>query len=441
MATTRSYGDVGLPEWGFMDWIDENKRKVGAFMLVSLILIVAVPYPNNPLYSGGWEVRTSIYEVRHNGITYNAYTNTYPWKSEYWGTSSVRYDTDASDSSELGSNYDSWNWDVIGCADTQIDITNPAHITYDTLTQQWVPATDDEVFYEYSKTITYVDSITGEQICEVYFWDHHVYSFWVTVIADPDTKHDGALSVTECKSHPWNLAGYGVVSSIAPKIKFEVNGWDVGPDSFTLDNADGTVSTFNALRDTFWTGVMSATVMESYAGLVQSKRLSDAGVTGFDDATSPESGYHASATMSGALNMYYVTNPNQEVDTWDDNDAQNNPDAIQGVPTEVLIELYGELEPGFSWPIGGSITTSAVMYQYKVRVDVLVTGGYTLASGQQPIDPVDPWILDWGADPIGSFFKSLGLLFSGANPFIILALVIVVLYAGVKILKWMYGGK
>jgi hypothetical protein len=420
-----------------MDWMDENRYKAGALMLTVLLLVVAVPYPNNPLYSGGWEVQTSIYEVRQNGIIYGR--GTFPWKTEYWGSSSVRYDTDASDAGELGSGYTNWNWDVIGCADTQIDITNPAHLKFDQLTQQWVPATDDEVFYQYSKTITYVEQSTGEEVTEVYFWDHHVYSFWITVISDPDVKHDGLFSIVEAKSAPWTTAGHGVVSSIAPKVLFKVEAWDVGPPSFTLTNEDGSTSTFEALTGTFWTGVMSASVMESYAGLVQKGRLSDAGIdsAAWEDAATPDSGIHASATMSGALNMYYVNNPNVEVQEWDDEYARQNPDAIQGVPTQVLVEFYGELQPGFSWPLGGSISTSAVMYQYRARVDVLVTGGYQLASGQQPEDPVDPTIIDIGGNPLAALLSFLG---GGFSSFIIIAFVIIVLYVGYKVIRWMFGG-
>lgn len=426
-----------------MDWVDENRTYAGLFMLMILFASfwAGTQMPNSPLYSGGWEIQNSIYDVRQNGVTYGESTSKYPWQVEYWGSKSVRYDTDASSVNELGAGYAGWDWDVIGCADTQIDITNPTHVIFDTINQQWVPATDDKVFYQYSKTITYTNE-AGEEICEVYFWDHHVYTFWITVIADPDVNHAGILSVCECKPHPWNAAGYGVIASVAPRILFEVNAWDVGPGSFTLTNEDGSISTFTALSSTFWTGIMSATVMESYAGLVQKTRLTSAGVdsSAYTDAATPESGYHASATMSGALNMYYVDNPAQEVDEWSDAYAQENPDAIQGVPTEVLIEYYGELEAGFSWPLGGSISTSAVMYQYKTRVDVLVTGGYQLASGQQPEDPVDPKIIDIGADPIGAFFATLAGLFGGGNVFILLAIVIIVIYIAFRIIKWMYGG-
>jgi hypothetical protein len=423
--------------------MDDNRTYAGLFMLLILFgsFWAGTQLPNSPLYSGGWEVRTSIYEVRQNQIDYGASTGEYPWKVEYWGSSSVRYDTDASSPYELGAGYTSWDWDVTGCADTQIDITNPAHVTFDTLSQEWVPATDDEVFYQYSKTVTYIGD-NGQEVTEVYFWDHHVYTFWITVIADPDVHHDGAFSVVEAKPHSLNAAGHGAVASIAPKILFEVKGWDVGPSSFTLPNDDGSVSTYNALTSTFWTGIMSASVMESYAGYVQKSRLDDGDLdtTNWDDAPTAETGIHASATMSGALNMYYVDNPTAEVDEWTDSDAQDNHDAIQGVPQEVLIEFYGELQPGFSWPLLGTISTSAVMYQYRARVDVLITGGYQLASGQQPDEPVDPKIIDTGADPIGALLDILNGLFGGANIIILVLIVIVFIYIAYRIIRWMYGG-
>ena len=407
------------------DWMDENRFKAGALMLTTLLLLTVVPYPNNPLYPGGWEIQNNIYTINHSGTEYGDSIITYPDTVEYWGSKSVRYDVDE---------------EFIGHADTQIDITNPAHIIFDVLNQQWVPATDDKVFYEYSKTIIYTDSTTGEEICEVYFWDHHVYSFWITVIADPDVDHAGVNSVCETKNDPWNFAGQGILSSINAKIRFAVEAWDIGPESFSLTNDDGSLSTFTALRSTFWTGIMSATVMESYSGLVQTARLAQAGIatSEWDDALYPDgSGFHASATMSGALNMYYINNPALEVDEWSDSDAQANPDAIQGVPSEVLIEFYGELEAGMDWPLAGSITTSAVMYQYKARVDVLVTGGYELASGQQPDKPVNPSILDIGADIIGRFLS----FFSGGNIFIQLIVIVIIVYVAYKVIRWMTGGK
>lgn len=404
------------------DWMDKNRYKAGALMLIALFLFTITPFPNNPLYGGGWEVQTSIHSVSHSGTDYGTPFGTYPDTVEYWGSSSVRYDVDA--------------W-ATGHADTQIDITNPAHLKYDQLTQQWVPAADDEVFYEYSRTIIYIGE-DGEEVTEVYFWDHHVYSFWITVIADPDVYHAGAASTCETKNDPWNFAGQGILSSINAKVKFAIVPWNIGPDSFLFTNEDGSTSLYTAMRNTFWSGVMSATVMDSFAGLVQTARLSQAGMNtaGWEDAIYPHgSGFVASATMSGALNMYYVENPDAVVQQWDDNYAQNNPDAIQGVPTEVLIEFYGELLPGMDWPAGGSITVSAVMYQYRARVDVLVTGGYQLASGQQPEDPIPPWILNIGADIIGRFMS----LFS-FDGLIMIAFVIIVVYVAYRIVKWMTGG-
>lgn len=439
ISVGQSYRDYGIPDFDILDWVEDHKKQVGALMIVSLLFVIAVPFPNNPLYTTGWETNVSIYEVTHNGITYGDNVGKYPWKSEYWGATSVRYDTDSN--LELGDPppFTEWEPDTTGCADTQIDLTNPTHVIFDTLSQTWIPATDDKVFYQYSKTVTYTNE-AGEEMTKVYFWDHHVYTFWITVIAHPDTHHDGIYSRTECKEHSLNQAGQGAVSSVRVRVLFKAVGWDVGPDSFELDNDDGTTSTYTAIADTFWTGIMSASVMESYAGLVQSRRLEDGGVSGYTDApTDPETGIVAAATLSGALNMYYVDGGG--VDSWTDNDAQNNPDAIQGVPNEVLVEFYGELEPGFSWPLGGTIETSAVMFQYKARVDVLITGGYILASGQQPDDPVNPTIIDTGQDPIGDWIDNLLAPFTGLNPIVLLAVAIVVLIIIWKVLAWVLGGK
>jgi hypothetical protein len=436
------YDKFDVPDWGFLDWIDDNRGKAGAIAILILFaaFFASTNIPNSPLYSGGWEVNTDIYGVQQNGVLYTLDGNL-PWKVEYWGTESVRYDTDASLPNELGASFEGQDYDYIGCADTQIDITAPAHITFDYLTQSWVPAKDDEVFYQYSKTVQYTDEDTGEEITEVYFWDHHVYSYWITTIADPDIFQNGAFSYCECKPASFTVAGKGAISSILVKSKFELNPWNIGPDTFQLENDDGSISTYSAMSETFWSGVMSASVMESYAGLVQKSRLEDADVSGFDDSLMPASGIHASATMSGSLNMYYVENPTQTVQEWDDEFAQDNYDAIQGVPTKVIIDAYGELEPGFSWPLGGTISTSAVMFQYKIRVDVLVSGGYYLASGQQPEDPVDPVVIDTGSDPIGALLAWGASLFQSATGFLTIIVIVVMVYFVYKISKWIFGGR
>lgn len=358
-----------------------NGKRIFKYVLpVIFILAVGIAASGNffSMYSGGWEIQNFINSIKVNGVTYTTDSQPSTMISS-WTPKSMYFDVDD---------------EYTGVPNIQIEITDPIAVKQiEGAGEEWFPS-DNNPWKEYSKTI-------GN---DTFFWDHWVYTFWVTVNAIPDTQHAGLLSVTECKQSSLNAGGWGLKADVAVMLGFETNFWETSVlQEFTVENA-----TYAYVNASAWGGVMSAYILDNDAGM-------------YGDVTDPVTftGFTASAPMGSSVGMFDGASPT-EVEQ-----GIGVEGALAGVPEGVNLEVYGSLLPGFQWPLLGSITTFATYFKYQLRVDVLTTAGYQIIDGTPPEDPIDPDIIDIGMNPIGELLELLGDAIMG--PIIIIAMIAIVL--------------
>jgi hypothetical protein len=392
---------------------------IGFFVVT--ILIFGVWAVSQDVYGGGWEIQTSIEKVKHNGAWYSE-TNQ-PWKNVIWGPKQILYDVDPSLPQEnypydaldtmvqVGFNQveaqEYMDPDYWGSPDIDIQVGNPRHVGKNEETGEW-QVTPDDLPHK-----TYVKQLSDDEYRR---FDHHIYLFEVDFKTDADFV-DYGLGVG------WNgefHGSYGTQATVIVRVEFSIQGWQLAE---TLELGESTLQS----GGDGWAGIMSAYVDKIDAGIISYTDYTD------NPLVNPLSNEGA------PLNMYIG-------DTREMPEDSSNPTGIVGVPQTVSIEIGAVLEPGAvsnyfpATSIRTAVAIRNVYCHYTIRVDVLSSENYFLISGDPPTmtvptiiapPPPNPFDLTWLAE-----------LFSDPGTMFILVIVLIVIgYVGIKIAIWyMRGG-
>lgn len=369
-----------------MPELSKNQRILIAAVIV-LGLVGSVTYSSIPsnIQLSSWEAKDGLKSVIINGETFTE-TNLPAGGNYSWGGNYAKFDIDNAQ---------------IGFPTLSFQLGYP--IEYINEGGDWVKARWGETYKQLEP------KVIGQ---ETYVFYHHVFFVELQIVAEADyfvwgtTCHGEARGMYEAEK-----------PQISVRFVFDAGLWKV------LSRIQGPNNESVYVNSGVWTGIMSASVFSATAAYVEPLPQGFAGLPGA-----------WSVTNIGPVNMRTIDEKTQGIT--DPDTTQANPALISGIPSKLIIEVGGtSLEPGWWWPLFGSVGTYAVYANYRIRIDVLTSAKYTFYQGDQDDKLKKPLISANATDPLGDFLAwlesklaALGLNLAGTGLFIIAVLVLLILY-------------
>jgi len=375
----------------------------------------------------GWEVKAGMdhYEVNGYRVDIGSTTNLY---SGYAGAavSSFKIDDGVESTWDESQRY-------TGSARVAYSISGPTHVSWNQGLQSWVPDLTDEVpFQQYTKPAGNV----------TYAYDHHVYEVDIMTETDGESIQYSDRFVGTCD---------GLPSAKTTLVRPDGTYYIMNPDMdhtvefrvfvlFSLDPWEVAVGDIMPLNSTHYYqvtdafhGVMGASMIDINLGKVGDASPTFGGVA----ASDIEAGFR--------LNLYSADESSLGMGWYNPKDDGDEPvlGSIKGIPTALMFEVAGKLEPGLVvtpgviWGTWDAATPVQNFVDFRIRVDVLMALGLTLISGAQPTGTTIPtrWqpppnITPWWqplTDLLEDFNLGLQDLFASAyGPLVMIAIVAII---------------
>lgn len=360
-----------------------NSRIIIGIAVLALIVGAAFAFstPPPPAIPAGWEVKAGMdhFEVNDYRVDIASTTNLY---SGYAGA--------AVSSFKIDDGVECSTWDdalkYTGSTRVSYGISGPTHVSWNQGLKTWVPDLTDEVpFQQYTKTV-------GNA---TYMYDHHVYEVDIMTETEGEKaifseRFHGTCDGLPSASGQWLLpdgTAFAYTKDMDHTAEFRVfvlfslTPWEIAVGHTMPHNS----THYYQVTDVFY-GVMGASMIDINLGKVGDASPTFGGVA----ASDIEAGFR--------LNLYSADESSLGLGWYNPKDDGDEPvlGSIKGIPTALMFEVAGRLEPGLVvtpgaiWGTWDAATPVQNFVDFRVRIDILTAFGVVLISGAQPTGTTIP---------------------------------------------------